>query len=406
MGTARAVPGGFPARLWIPLLAGALLLLGASPPGSEPAQPQPVVDDHLTVLTLRGSHYEAGLAHGTALREPIHELVELWKRDIHERFGADPDAFLSGFMGGTDFLPAIRKWAPSLLEEVRGISDGAGIPFNTMLAYQFVDEIWVAGDDPPVHKCTTIALRKSADHPCFLAENLDIPRFYHLHRVLLRFRGTESGIGQDVLTVPGYLGACGLNGSSVGVGANALPDLKHTRNGLPVSFIVRSALERRTFGEAVTFLRQVRHAAAQNYMLADSGAAGSFECSDTTVAEFLPVPGAGFTFHTNLPVVNRNHTDTALALLAAQGLDTRAYAESCPRLRFLRHTFGERPLGPGMLQGGMELLKRLLRNRDSGVNNLNTFGSVIMVLGPSPELHVAAGRPDEASFQVFRFDVE
>jgi isopenicillin-N N-acyltransferase like protein len=384
---------------WIATLSCVMLLFGAPPAHSGRPQPHAVTQGRLAVLTLHGPHYQAGLAHGRALRADIRLLVGLWKQDIHERFRADSDSFLAAFMKATDFLPAIRRWSPGLLEEVRGISDGAGIDFPTMLAYQLVDEIWVMGAGPAVEKCTTVAVRGSAGQPCRIAQNLDIPRFYHRHRVLLRLRDTESGIDQDVLTFPGYLGACGLNSFSVGVGANALPDLKRTTDGLPVCFVVRSVLERRTHGDALAFLRAIRHAAPQNYVLGDAGAVGSFECSDTTVAEFRPFAGASVTYHANRPIASREYTDAARTGLASAGLTVDSYPGNCTRLRFLRRTFGDRAAPTDMAR-----LKRVLRDRASGVNNPTTFASLIMVLTPRPELHLAPGRPDEEPFQVFRFD--
>ena len=51
----------------------------------------------------------------------------------------------------------------------------------------------------------------------------------------------------------------------------------------------------------------------------------------------------------------------------------------------------------------VDSLKRILQNRESGINNANTFGSLIMVLKPDPELYVSAGRPDREPFRRFRF---
>ena len=384
---------------WLPILLGVMLMTGVRDGECRAARADLVVAGHLTVLTLHGTHYEAGLAHGRALREPIRELVGLWKRDTQERFGIDADEFLSRFMNQGDFLPAIRKWCPGLLEEVRGIADGAGIPFATMLAYQLVDEAWVMGGSLSGEKCTTIGLGRSAGHPCCIAQNLDIPRFYHGHQLLLCLRDTESGLEQDVLTFPGYIGACGLNSKSVGVGANALSDLRYTPNGLPVSFIVRSLLECRTGAAAVAFLRAIRHVAPQNYVVGDGRDVGSYECSDTTVEQFRPLPQARVTFHANRPIANRNYTDSALAGLRAVGLDPTSYPENCTRLQFLRHTFGG---GAGKWDAAR--LMHVLRDRESGVNNATTYASVIMVLGNRPELHVAAGRPDDEPFRVFRCD--
>jgi hypothetical protein len=75
-----------------------------------------------------------------------------------------------------------------------------------------------------------------------------------------------------------------------------------------------------------------------------------------------------------------------------------SYPEDCLRLQFLRRTFGDH-----YAQGDVEFFKRVLQDRESGVNNATTFGSVIMVLKVEPELYVSGGRPDREPFRAFRF---
>jgi hypothetical protein len=48
-------------------------------------------------------------------------------------------------------------------------------------------------------------------------------------------------------------------------------------------------------------------------------------------------------------------------------------------------------------------LMALFQNRASGINNAETYGCTIMVLGENPELHISPGRPDEEPFQVLAF---
>ncbi len=75
-----------------------------------------------------------------------------------------------------------------------------------------------------------------------------------------------------------------------------------------------------------------------------------------------------------------------------------AYQAQCPRFDHLSRLFKDNSAAIDL-----ETLKALFRHRDSGINNESTYGCTIMVLGEKPELHIAAGRPDEAPFQVLGF---
>ena len=87
------------------------------------------------VLVLEGTPYERGLTHGKTLKQEIHEVVALWKAQLGSPGGTDADAFIQKFLEETDFAPAIEKWTPGLLEEVRGIADSAEIDFDTIYAF-------------------------------------------------------------------------------------------------------------------------------------------------------------------------------------------------------------------------------------------------------------------------------
>ncbi|MCJ7624255.1 MAG: hypothetical protein MUO76_12190, partial [Anaerolineaceae bacterium] len=97
----------------------------------------------IRVIELKGSGRARGLAHGEALRADIHELFGNWKENIRQDMGMDPDVFLEQMLTETDFIPAVKRWTPELLDEVEGIAEGAGVDFNTVFARQLSDEeIW------------------------------------------------------------------------------------------------------------------------------------------------------------------------------------------------------------------------------------------------------------------------
>src|SRR5436305_701694 len=70
-----------------------------------------------------------------------------------------------------------------------------------------------------------------------------------------------------VLTQAGCVGLNGVNARSVAVCTNALWQLDGSRAGLPVAFVVRGLLRQRSADEAAAFLRRVRHASGQNYVI-------------------------------------------------------------------------------------------------------------------------------------------
>jgi hypothetical protein len=86
------------------------------------------------VIELKGSPRVRGLAHGETLRAHIHELFGKWKENIRQDMHMDPDVFLEQMVSETDFIPAVKRWTPELLEEVEGIAEGAGVDFNTKTA--------------------------------------------------------------------------------------------------------------------------------------------------------------------------------------------------------------------------------------------------------------------------------
>ena len=80
----------------------------------------------LRIVELSGTPYEMGRIHGRTLGPEIRELVKLWKENLTETFGVPPEAFIRRLLEKTDFKAAMARWTPGLLEEVRGIADGAG----------------------------------------------------------------------------------------------------------------------------------------------------------------------------------------------------------------------------------------------------------------------------------------
>lgn len=393
-------------RKTLHLFLSAVLAFAVFPLQARGASNVTAVKKNLKVLVLEGKPYERGLQHGKALKADIHALVDLWKADIERKYKIEGNVFIKKFLVYTDFPTAIKRWTPELLDEVRGIADGAGLDYDTVFAFQLVDEMWVlgaemlgSGHDTTNDHCTTIGSRKSLYGPSMVSQTLDIPTFYHGFQILLHIKEPESGLQTMLFTFPGFIAANGLNSSSVAVVVNAVQQLEHSCDGLPVAFVIRGILQKKTYKEAVKFIHTIKFGAPQNYMIGDPEDVGSFECSANHVEEFYPYLGALFTYHTNHPLKNKHFSPELRDDFESRNIDPQEYTFKCQRFEAL-----QKILKNNDVEISIEKLKDLFSDRKTGINNRSTFGATIMVLSESPELLISPGRPDEEPFQTYRFD--
>lgn len=107
-------------------------------------------------VELDGSHYEMGLQHGQQLAGLIRQVVDHYGRYK----GAEQD--LRAAVHAIEHTLGARS--PGLLEEIRGIAEGAGLPYEDVLCLNTVYD--ARGD--LLHsgpRCTAVGLPTSADGP-------------------------------------------------------------------------------------------------------------------------------------------------------------------------------------------------------------------------------------------------
>jgi isopenicillin-N N-acyltransferase like protein len=365
--------------------------------GAPTASPRQV-----RVVALSGSGHERGLQHGRLLRAEIARLVELWKADLRGA-SADPDALIRRFLAETNFQPAIRKWTPDLLNEVRGIAEGSGQPFDTILAFQLLDELWVYLDRPAANHCSSLGVTGSPAHPAFVAQNMDLESFRDGYQVVLRIAATGSAPEQLVFSSAGLIGANGVNRSSVAIAANTLMQLTASPDGLPVAFVVRGVLAQTDGGAALAFLREVKHASGQNYVLGVGDRVFDLEASAGKVVEFRPTADGRVVYHTNHPLLNDDIKPWHRVLAQVRAAAGGGKGSSETRLDSLATRLGRRA---GEIDA--EVIKETLRSKDStsypvcravkAGSEVFTFGATVMTLSGSPSLEVTMGPPDANPF--------
>jgi hypothetical protein len=344
--------------------------------------------------------------HGESLKPMILNAMDLWKSNLQRLTGINADVYIDEFVKETGLVSAAEAWAPDLLAEVEGIAEGTGLNFNTVFAWQSMDEEWwyrIFEKKLGLHAfigdhCS--ALGQSGEPDALLAQNLDLANFYDGLQVLLHIKHSDSPLESYVFTLAGMVGVYGLNNKSLGICVNTLLDLNHNTRGLPVAFIVRKVLEQSSLDGAIEFIHQIKHASGQNYLIGDHEEVVDFECSGNRVYEFTPYEGASRVYHTNHPIVNDDRISSAeiASKLASSGLSQE------------RFDFLEAALKDSTKRVTEEIARSILCSHDAPIcrhnnhdsNGFCTNSSVIMRLSRKPELHLALQPPCSSQYNAFR----
>jgi hypothetical protein len=159
----------------------------------------------LSIITCSGPARARGQIHGERLRDTIASGLERWLSVLARTHRQDADDYIRDFLRETDHLPAIERWTPDLLEEVRGIAEGANQPFNRILAYNLLDEEWSYAESrgSGATGCTAVGYRTVYGRPV-IAKNMDIPEVHNGTQVVLRLR-PENEPEQLVFTFAGCI---------------------------------------------------------------------------------------------------------------------------------------------------------------------------------------------------------
>jgi isopenicillin-N N-acyltransferase like protein len=372
----------------------------------------------IPVLELHGSSLERGREHGRALKPLIREQVRRWKENMAKQTGMEPDTFIRQFIARTHYQTALAKWTPELLEEIRGIAEGAECDFDTIYVYQFIDEYWIQSRTIPAEHCTSLGMGQIGRQPSIVAQTMDVESFRDGGQVVLHIHEPGSDREVLVLTSAGCIGLNGLNSSGVGVCCNTLMQLKNKREGLPVNAVIRGVLRCDSFALAERFLREIHHASGQNYILGGAAEVASFECSANKVVRFRPLTANPLVWHTNHPLANDDLTDGARLVPSAADRPSTPRPQTDSQLRLASV---ERRLQAGSTVSRLELVRSILASKDEvdhpicisrpreegkPVPGNFSFSATIMVLSDPPELYATYGPPDESSYKRLTFSTQ
>jgi isopenicillin-N N-acyltransferase-like protein len=232
------------------------------------------------LIEISGSSYAMGRQHGEAAADLIERYLLLI-----ERITGRPREVLC--RNALTFLPRIEALSPALLQEVRGLAEGAGVSFEEALLCQVraeAGQVRAAMDEG----CTAFALRgeATADGQVLVGQNQDLQPEFADVSILLRVTPDDGRPRALLYTFAGQLGYFGMNAHGVANYANALYDF-HWQPGIAHYPLKRLALEQRSVEDVVSLYQQHPQCSAANTVLADgAGAILSLESRPEGLALF------------------------------------------------------------------------------------------------------------------------
>lgn len=252
-------------RRCVAILSGALILCIASWPAA--AAPIEMIDG-IRVVRLSGTPYELGRQHGELLREEIRRMT----------------ARVLGYFRAAPKVPIIRGWlvnwwldrawrlatpylSPDIQEELRGLSDGSGVPLAELARIHAVPD--------RTYSCANLAAwgRATDGGRLIHIRNLDWSIRAGLQEFATVFVVRPAGKTAFInVGWAGFIGVLsGVNEAQISIGEVGAKTVDAGFDGEPMAFLMRRVMEEADSVEtAAAVIAGARRTVGVNYILADA----------------------------------------------------------------------------------------------------------------------------------------
>ena len=250
----------------------------------------------LKIIVASGSPYEIGYEHGCQGKEEVLCSIETYKSMFKTYANLDWE---EAKFRSRNYVEPINKYDPDLMEEIRGVADGAGVTLEDILALNARSEVVMMGGSAiPSDGCTAMAVTPEVtkERNTILAQNWDWKGNQIKSLLVLKIH-QKNKPSITMVTEGGIIGKIGFNDAGIGVCLNALGTAGNPK-GLPLHVILRGILNSCTISDAIQSINRVANACAANYLIASScGEAIDVEKSPSDFDVIYPYHG--IMVHTN-----------------------------------------------------------------------------------------------------------
>jgi len=236
----------------------------------------------LPLVHIEGAPFERGRQYGRACGDLIARYPDVLAAVLEDEgqlralsMGIRRPSRADLLASARIFLPRLQAFAPHLVQEVRGIADGAERPFDEVLLVNVRAEVLglLQTLSGPVDGCTALAVgaSRTASGKPLAGQNLDQdPRNGEL-LIVLHVRPRE-GPAILMCTFAGLVGYLGLNAAGIAVFQNAVSTRTWRGDGMPHYFMKRVLLEQTSLAGCLAVLGQAQVCSSGNYLLVDATA--------------------------------------------------------------------------------------------------------------------------------------
>lgn len=291
-------------------------------------------------IETAGTWHAMGCQYGETMRSPLRECMERFCPWLNQTTGR-ADAFLDGLQ---DLL---EKRVPALLEETRGMAEGAGLDEKQMLAYRFFPDVAAAMSAG----CSLVYLGRSDVGP-LLARNADLEDDVSQRVQVCHVSRPDDGVPTVTLSYVGLLPINGCNAYGLGlVGASAHTDTSNDDSGgVPGGVSVFESLQqdKTTEQACVRFAEQPFVGKSCNLMVGDAD-------GDSAVLELVPgLPG-----HRRPQPTGRDWNASTNTFLSGRfSVPDESEYQQCSYARYGRIA---QPLADGQMNYSVESVKNLMQ---------------------------------------------
>ncbi len=224
-------------------------------------------------VRVRGDARERGRGYGAQAAVRVRRSVEAYAAIFEHYAGWDWDRVR---VEADRYTEPITAFGPKFTEEIRGIAEGAGLPYQDVLAINVRTEVMYAAKArnaamtlPRTLECTAFAAVPDDDtRPVLIGQNWDWKTHASETTVVLE---SDPDDGPRFVTVveAGLLAKTGFNAAGLGVVTNALvTDQDVGVPGVPYHVLLRAILDATTPAQALATLQRGTRSSSAHYLLA------------------------------------------------------------------------------------------------------------------------------------------
>jgi isopenicillin-N N-acyltransferase-like protein len=257
-------------------------------------------------IRVRGTSREIGRQYGEQARERVRRSIDAYRQVFSDIAGLEWPQVTEDAMR---FVRPIDHFNNRYLEEMRGIADGAEVPFEDILAINVRSEVMFSArarmakeSSRPIGECSSFAVLPSpSGGHTLLGQNWD----WLLHTfdtVVVLEVEQESGPNFVTVVEAGLLAKTGMNSSGLGVTTNALvTDEDRGVPGIPYHVLLRALQDCENLSDALAVLQSATRSSSANYLLAHvDGLVVDVEAAPGDFGQlFLTFPVGQVLIHTN-----------------------------------------------------------------------------------------------------------